>query len=209
MFPVMLNLRDRRVVVFGGGKVAERRVAKLLSAGARVKVVSKSFTRTIKKLEGRNLTLIEAELSEASIAQHLRDALLVFAATDDAELNETIANLARREGKLVNRADGVADFVVPASFEVGDVIIAVSTQGRSPAVAKIIKRRIKKAVTQEDILLVELQEFLREALKRRIPSQAERSRMLKAIAQDERILEMLRRGDLEGAKALGLKYLEA
>ncbi len=205
----MLNLRDRRVVVFGGGKVAERRVAKLLSAGARVKVVSKSFTRTIKKLEGQNLTLIKAELSEANIAQHLRDALLVFAATDDAELNETIANLARREGKLVNRADGVADFVVPASFEVGDVIIAVSTHGKSPATAKIIKRRIKKAVTQEDILLVELQEFLREALKRRIPSQAERSRMLKAIAHDEKILEMLRRGNLEGAKALGLKYLEA
>ena len=205
----MLNLENKQVVVFGGGRVAERRVAKLLSAGAKVKVVSKSFTRAIRKLEGENLTLIEEELTEASIARHLRDALLVFAATSDSELNETIAKLAKREGKLVNRADRVADFVVPASFEVGDVVIAVSTMGKSPAVAKIIKRRIKKALTQEDILLVELQEFLREVLKRRIASQSERSRMLRAIARDARILEMLRRGDLEGAKALGLKYLEA
>ncbi|WP_456473690.1 precorrin-2 dehydrogenase/sirohydrochlorin ferrochelatase family protein [Candidatus Pyrohabitans sp.] len=209
MFPVMLNLRGKRVVVFGGGKVAERRVAKLLSAGAEVKVVSRSFSSRLKRLSGKNLRLIEAELSEASIAQHMRGALLVFAATDRAKLNEAIAAQARSEGRLVNRSDAVADFIVPASFEVDDVIIAVSTHGKSPAVAKIIKRRLKKALTQEDILLVELQEFLREALKRRIDEQKDRKRMLRAIARDERILEMLRRGDLEGAKALGLKYLEA
>ena len=205
----MLNLRGRRVVVFGGGKVAERRVAKLLSAGAEVKVVSMSFSPKLRKLGGKNLRLIQAELSEANIAQHMRGALLVFAATDKTKLNEAIAAQARSEGRLVNRSDAVADFTVPASFEVDDVIIAVSTQGKSPAVAKIIKRRLKKALTQEDILLVELQEFLREALKRRIAEQKDRKRMLRIIARDERILEMLRKGDLEGAKALGLKYLEA
>jgi precorrin-2 dehydrogenase/sirohydrochlorin ferrochelatase len=205
----MLNLKNRRVVVFGGGRVAERRVAKLLRAGARVKVVSRSFTPALKKLEGENLTLVEEELGECRIAAHMRGALLVFAATSSAELNDAIVRLARRRGKLVNRADGVADFLLPACFEVDDVVVAVSTRGRSPAVAKIIKRRIKKAVTQEDILLIELQEFLREALKRRVKSQAERSCMLRTVARDERILERLRKGDLEGAKQLALSYLEA
>ncbi|WP_457556074.1 precorrin-2 dehydrogenase/sirohydrochlorin ferrochelatase family protein [Candidatus Pyrohabitans sp.] len=209
MLPVMLNLEDKEAVVFGGGKVAERRVAKLLRAGARVKVVSRSFTPALKKLQGERLTLVEEELRGESIAAHLSGAFLVLAATSNAELNDAIVRVAREKGKLVNRADGVADFIIPACFEAGDVVIAVSTRGRSPEVAKIIKRRIKKAVTQEDILLVELQEFLREALKRRITSQAERSRMLRAIARDERILERLRRGDLEGAKQLALGYLEA
>ncbi|NOZ58294.1 MAG: bifunctional precorrin-2 dehydrogenase/sirohydrochlorin ferrochelatase, partial [Euryarchaeota archaeon] len=191
------------------GRVAERRVAKLLRAGARVRVVSRSFTPALRRLEGENLTLVEEELDEDSIAAHMRGALLVFAATSSAELNSAIVRLARRRGKLVNRADGMADFLLPACFEVGDVVVAVSTRGRSPAVAKIIKRRIKKAVTQEDILLIELQEFLREALKRRVQDQAERSRMLREACRDERILERLRKGDLEGAKQLALSYLEA
>ncbi|NOZ82344.1 MAG: bifunctional precorrin-2 dehydrogenase/sirohydrochlorin ferrochelatase [Euryarchaeota archaeon] len=210
MLPVMLNLRNRRVVVFGGGRVAERRVAKLLQAGAEVRVVSRSFTRALQRLAALpELTLVRQELTPEVAEEHARDAVLVFVATSDGELNEAIAERCCRLGRLVNRADAVADFVMPASFSVGDVVVAVATGGRSPEVAKMIKRRLMKAVAQEDILLVELQERLRGELRRLIATPEERRRVLRRVARDQDVLRMLKEGDTEGALKLAMKLVEA
>ncbi len=211
MLPVVLNLRGRQVVVFGGGRVAERRVAKLLQAGARVRVVSMSFTGALRRLASgaEGLTLVRARVVPEEVEEHVGDALLVFAATSDGRLNDAIVEECRRLGKLVNRADGVADFVMPASFNVGDVVVAVATGGRSPEVAKMIKRRLMKAVAQEDILLVELQERLRGELRRLVPSPEARRRVLRKVARDQEVLQMLRSGDPEGAFRMAMRLAEA
>lgn len=207
MFPVILNLEKKSVVVFGGGKVAERRVAKLLDAGAKVKVVSKDFTPTLRKLKGANLKLVTQELNEKNTGKFIRAADMVLAATSDKDLNDAVERECRKYGKLVNRADKTSDFIIPATIKLGDALVAISTKGKSPAVAKLIKQRIKKAVASEELLLIELQEYLREKLKRRVKNQAERKKILREVMNRTEILECLRKGDLEKAKKLAVATL--
>jgi len=210
LLPVMLNLEGRRVVVFGGGRVAERRVAKLLEAGAEVRVVSRDFTRALQRLASAGkLTLVRQELTPEAAEEHAKEAFAVIVATSDSELNSRIAERCRRLGRLVNRADAVADFVMPASFRTGDVVVAVATCGRSPEVAKKIKRRLMKAVAQEDILLVELQEKLRGELRELVATPEERRRLLRRVAEDQEVLLMLRKGNTEGAFELAMRLVEA
>ncbi len=205
MFPVILNLEKKSVVVFGGGKVAERRVAKLLDAGATVKVVSRDFTPTLRKLKGANLKLVTQELNEKNIGKFIKAADMVLAATSDKDLNDAVERECRKCGKLVNRADKTSDFIIPATIKLGDALVAISTKGKSPAVAKLIKQRIKKAVAGEELLLIELQEYLREKLKRGVKNQAERKKILREVMNRTEILECLRKGDLEKAKKLAME----
>lgn len=205
MFPVILNLEKKSVVVFGGGRVAERRVAKLLDAGAKVKVVSKDFTPTLRKLKGANLKLVPQKLNKKNMDEFIKAANIVLAATSDKDLNDAIERECRKSGKLVNRADKPSDFIIPATLKLGDALVAISTKGKSPTVAKLIKHRIKKAVTSEELLLIELQEYLREKLKRRVKNQAERKKILREVMNRTEILEWLRKGDLEKAKKLAME----
>lgn len=201
MFPVILNLKGKSTVVFGGGKVAERRVAKLLDAEAKVKVISRDFTPSLRKLKS-NLELINQELNKKNIGKFIKAADIVLAATSDKNLNDAIERECRKHGKIVNRADKACDFIIPAALRLGDVLISISTKGKSPAVAKLIKQRIKKAIAKEDLLLIELQEYLREKLKRKVKNQAERKKILREAMSRPDIAECLRKGDLEKAKKL-------
>ncbi|MEE8168713.1 MAG: bifunctional precorrin-2 dehydrogenase/sirohydrochlorin ferrochelatase [Candidatus Hydrothermarchaeales archaeon] len=202
MFPVLLNLKGKSVVVFGGGKVAERRVAKLLKANAKIRVVSKEFTHSLKRLADRNrgLELITLTLDAANAREFIRGSDFVLIATNDKDLNNTIEKESKAGGKLVNRADGLADFSIPATLELGDAIISISTSGKSPAVTKAIKRRIKKAITKEDILQVELQEFARKRLKKSIKDQAKRKEVLREALNSPEILRLLKKGAVDRAK---------
>lgn len=201
MFPVILNLENKSVVVFGGGKVAERRVAKLLNAGAKVKVVSWDFTPPLRKLKG-SLEFVPRKLNKKNIKKFIKAADIVLAATSDKDLNDAVERECWKCGKLVNRADKTSDFIIPATIKLGDALVAISTKGKSPAAAKLIKQRIKKAVASEELLLIELQEYLRKKLKRRIKNQTERKKILKEVMSRPEIAECLRKGDLEKAKKL-------
>jgi precorrin-2 dehydrogenase/sirohydrochlorin ferrochelatase len=205
---MVLNLKGKRAVVFGGGRVAERRVLKLLGGGSKIKAVGKEFTEKLKGMEGKDLELVKAELDEEKIRGFVGEGDLIFVATNDKGLNDAIEEEAKRQGKLVNRADKVGDFIVPASVEIGDVLIAISTKGKSPMVAKALKRRIKRVITQEDIMLVELQEFARGILKDKIRNQGRRREVLREIVNMPKVVGCLKSGDLERAKGAVLEYLE-
>lgn len=202
MFPVVLSLKGKSVVVFGGGKVAERRVAKLLRAGSRVKVVSRDFTQSLEKMRDSNLDLelVTLSLDVEMAREFIRSSDLVLIATSDRDLNDIIERESKAAGKLVNRADGLADFSIPATLEIGDVIVSISTKGKSPAVTKAIKARIKKAVTEEDVLQVELQEFARERLKKRIEDQGKRREILRELMNSPEVLRLLKKGKVERAR---------
>ena len=207
MFPVVLNLRGKRAVILGGGEVAERRVNKLLRAGARVDVVSMDFTRGLKKIRNPGLRLITEDLRQG--VYDLAPYDLVFIATSDKELNNMLEAAARGEGKLVNRADGVADFIVPATIEGDGVLISISTMGRSPEMARHIKKLVKKALRKEDLLFVELQEYARSVAKEKIKNQEDRRGFLRSIMQNLEMSEMIRKGDLRGARELVRRRLNA
>lgn len=195
MFPVVLNLKGKRALVFGGGKVAERRAIKLLKAGAKVTVVSMDFTDALKKLKTPSLKLVEKEVKSGR--KFIKNADVVLIATDDKKLNDRLEKECEECGKIVNRADRAAGFIIPATIEAGDVIISISTKGKSPAVTKAIKTRIKKTLAKEDVLLIELQEFARRELKAKIKNQEERKRILRELINRSDIIEYLKKGNAE------------
>jgi precorrin-2 dehydrogenase/sirohydrochlorin ferrochelatase len=198
MFPVVLKSNGWKAAVFGGGKVAERRVIKLLKAGMWVDVFSREFTEGLVKNTDPCIKLITTDLKEGVVG--VEGYNLVFIATDDASLNDEIEAHAKACGKLVNRADKVADFIVPATLEMNDVTISISTAGKSPAMAKEIKKRLKKTLTREDLLSVELQEYARAMLKEKVKNQNRRRAFLKEIMRDIELTDLIGKGDVKKAR---------
>jgi len=131
-----------------------------------------------------NVNIIEKEVKKSEIPKLIKNYDIILACTSEEELNNSIEEEARKQGKLVNRADKISDFIIPASFEVEGVVIAVSTLGKSPALAKLIKRRIAKLITKEDVKMLKLQEYARELLKNKIPEQRKRKEILKSLLSD-------------------------
>jgi precorrin-2 dehydrogenase/sirohydrochlorin ferrochelatase len=144
-YPVNLNIKGKLCVVIGGGRVAERKVKNLLRCGGRVRVVSPALTDRLSKWVGQGK--IDYTPSEYR-ASHLKGAFLVYAATSDRKVNAEIARDAARRRLLVNVADSAKDstFILPAVFRKGEVSIAVSTNGLSPAKSVGIRDRIKEFV---------------------------------------------------------------
>ncbi|MFQ5589397.1 MAG: bifunctional precorrin-2 dehydrogenase/sirohydrochlorin ferrochelatase, partial [Nitrospiria bacterium] len=142
LYPIFLNLKNRRAVVIGGGAVAERKVGRLLASGADVTVVSLNFTPNL-SLWGkeRKIRLIQ----RACQSGDLYGAALAFAATNQPEVNRAVAEEAEAAGIWVNIADQSVpgDFLVPAGFSEKDVAVAVSTQGKNPALAVKVRDRIR------------------------------------------------------------------
>lgn len=200
MFPVLLDLKGKRAVVFGGGKTANRRVMKLLKAGAKVTVVSRDFTPGIERRKDKNLKLVKREIKGGR--KFIEKSDIVLIATDDSALNDQLEKEARTLKKMVNRADKTSDFIIPATLETGDVTVSISTGGKSPAVAKNIKKRIKKVLSKDDLYLIEIEEFAREKLKKTVKNQSKREKFLRELINRSDIIEKIRRGDLEGAKRI-------
>lgn len=208
MFPVLLNLDSKRVVIFGGGEVATRRSAKFLRSGAKVQVISREFNKGLKDLKG-DIELVEDHITDEKIDEHLKGAFFVVAATDDGDLNARIEEEGRRKGILVNRADSPSDVLLPAVIDEGSIIISIATSGKSPALAKAIKKRIKKILTPEDIVQLELQEYLRAMLKNMELEQKERENILKEVMFMPEILEHIRKGELSRAREAARRFVDA
>lgn len=206
MLPVILRMEGKNCLVFGGGKVAERRIEKLLKARARVKAVSRSFTPSIKAFS--NVELVEGELSPEEVKSYIGRSDFVFALTSSEEFNSLIEEEARAQAKLVNRADRASDIVIPASIEVGELIVSVSTMGKAPLAARLIKEKLKKSLTQEDILLINFNKFLREELKRSTASARERQVLMRDIIESKSVSECIARGELQEAKTRAMEFLE-
>jgi len=153
--PLSLNILGQLCVVVGGGKVAERKALSLLEAGARLRLISPQLTARLHELAAAGQ--IDWQIRRFQSGD-LADALLVFAATDNAAVNETVAQEAKAAGKLVNVADApeLCSFQVPAVVRQGDLSIAVSTNGKSPALAAWIKKRLEEDYGPEYAVLLEL-----------------------------------------------------
>jgi len=147
-----VKTRGLRVLVIGAGKVARRKIFKLKSAGASITVVAKE--RPKYPLEG-----IKVELADGLeyARRHMEGFDMVVAATDDGKLNDAIADLALGRRKLVSVAScsSRGNVFFPAIIQVNDVQIGVSTEGKSPLVAKFVKRRIMKALGKEDLAWID------------------------------------------------------
>ena len=102
----------------------------------------------------------------------------------------------------------LSDFILPAVAHVGDVKIAVSTGGKSPAMAHVLRERIEKLVTEQDLLEIELQAYMRAILKIQVADPQERSKLLYEILNNSNIKEALSKGKLQEAQESAMKLLE-
>lgn len=191
---VDLNTEAGMVVVLGGGEESELRVKSLVEQGARVSVIAERFIPSLTNLGPHKVRLVKAGHREClRIIKAIKPAF-VISTIRDREFNVQLVKLAHAEGQLVNVLDAAAmgDFTMPAVAVVGDIKIAVATGGLSPAMAKLIKERLAKAITSEDILQVQLQGLIKEAIKAHVPNPVERRKLIYRIIRSKKISHLLK-----------------
>jgi precorrin-2 dehydrogenase/sirohydrochlorin ferrochelatase len=162
-YPLYVNIEDKPCIVIGGGEVGERKVLRLLECGARVTVVSKAVTPALQILQDENrIHCIRAEYEPGQVT----GAFLVIGATDQDAVNKKISADCRQEGIMVNIVDDpiCCDFILPSLCERGDLSIAVSTGGKSPALAKKIRQDLEKTYGAEYAVLLKIMGHLRERI---------------------------------------------
>ena len=178
-FPAFLDLRGRRCLVVGGGAIGERKARDLLVCGALVSVVSPTVTPGLGALVATGHVHHRARRFRR---WDVRGCVVVVAATGDARVDQAVAAEARRRHALVNVVDDAAhcDFIVPSVLRRGPLQIAVSTSGRSPALAREIRRRL------EPLFSAEFGELVEEAGRERAKARATAPTPVARIAAGER-----------------------
>lgn len=204
-YPIFLDICGKKCVVVGGGKVALRKVKVLLEHGGNVEVVSPTLCPELSQLaENRSIKVLNKNYQPGVLV----GAFVAIAATTEADTNEKVAEEARRQGVLVNVVDNPeqSDFIVPSYLRRGDITIAISTTGKSPALARKIRTRLEQNFGDEYAFLVKLISEVRTELKQRgiiVSGNA----WQKALDLDL-LLELVRSGRREEAKTTLLNNLE-
>jgi precorrin-2 dehydrogenase/sirohydrochlorin ferrochelatase len=183
--PLMLDLNEKEIVIFGGGEVGERK-ASLFCEHAKVTVVSKEFTPGLNRsYETGKIKLIRVkDLHEKDISSFLKNAFIVIPAANDAKLNEKIAGIAKESEIFVNRVDEIGDIIIPSVIRRGDIVIGISTGGQSPALSKYIRQKTEEVITPEFAQMSRLQNEIREILKSSVDDQKKRKEILWNIIND-------------------------
>jgi precorrin-2 dehydrogenase/sirohydrochlorin ferrochelatase len=192
-YPIFLDLRGMNILVVGGGTVAQRKIETLIANGGKIFIVSKSLTKKLKEMvDSEKINWIGHEFTE----RYLDDVFLVIAATDDKELNHRISESARKNHLLINAVDQPADcnFIVPAIVKRGDLVIATSTSGKSPAFAKKIRENLENQFGDEcSRFLVIMGRVRKEILTLGLTQEENSSFFQKMVDSD--ILEAIKRQD--------------
>lgn len=194
MIPLVHDFDDETVLVFGGGTVGARK-ARRFAREARVVVVSPSFDGS--DFGGAKRVRAAPDRESLPAWFDRADPALVVAATDDADVNAAIEDLARERGVLVNRTDrsggrDAGSVVVPATVRDGPVVAAVATGGRSPALSRVLRERIEPVVEDAGAMAT-LTAQLREDLADRLPP-ADRRAAVRAVVRDDDVWKALDRG---------------
>ncbi len=196
-YPIYLDIEDRDVLIVGGGSVCSRKAASLLRHGARVRVVSPEVSDEVRRMVSEGaVTLIERNYELGDVD----GCALVIASTDDLSVNARVASDARRLRIPVNVVDvtDLCDFIVPSVIEQGSVQIAISTGGKSPALARSLRRTIEGSIGPEWGELNDLLGSLRPVAKEALATDRDRKAMFDRIL-DAGVLELLRDGRREEA----------
>jgi len=193
-YPIMLQLAEKKVVVIGGGRVAERKVRGLLGTGAHIAVISPEATGEIQTLALEGKIVWEKKFFSA---EDLQGAALIFAATDNKDINRLVKSSAEKH-QLVTIADDPdrSDFHLPAHVQRGRLSIAVSTGGASPTLAKNLKAQLDQ---QFDERYEEYLEFLfkaRQWILQEVEDPALKRKLLTAIVSEDLLNSQNRTEDL-------------
>jgi precorrin-2 dehydrogenase/sirohydrochlorin ferrochelatase len=204
-YPICLDMKGRRCVVIGGGAVAERKVAGLLSAEATLTVISPKLTNQLSDWTATGAIHHEAR---KYMPGDLAGYEIAFVATDDLAVNAAIYEEGRSRGVWVNVADDPrhCDFILPAVLRRGDLVVAVATGGKSPALSRRIRDGLENYFPLNLAALIDVAGEVRAELRRRSISP---SYEIWRKALDGDVRAHIERGELAQARDLLLKELGA
>jgi precorrin-2 dehydrogenase/sirohydrochlorin ferrochelatase len=197
-FPINLDVRHRKCLVVGGGKVAERKVGSLLSCDAKVRVISPKLTNDLKKLADKGA--IEFENRQYK-TDDLKECFLVISAVDDKTINSRIANDCLERNILVNVVDDPArcGFTIPSVLRRGPLCVTVSTQGKSPLLSRKIRENLEDLFGPEYSEFLELMGEIREQVMKDVSDSEKRRRIFECLINSN-ILELIREEKQEAIK---------
>jgi uroporphyrin-III C-methyltransferase/precorrin-2 dehydrogenase/sirohydrochlorin ferrochelatase len=207
LLPIFVNVRGRLCLVVGGGEVATRKVALLREAGARVKVVSPTLTDELARLAAeRRIEARKGRFEEAD----LEGAHLVVAATGDRATNARVSELAQGRRLPVNVVDQpeLCTFVVPSIIDRSPVVIAVSTGGAAPVLARLVRARLETLIPATYGRLAALAAAFREKVKAHFPNPPDRRKFWERVLAGP-VAEMVFSGREAAAEAALAASLEA
>ena len=197
-YPISLQVENRLCLVVGGGAVAERKVQSLLECGALLRLISPEITPGIRRLI--NTGKIEYTQGRYS-REHLRGVFLVVGATDCEKTNQQISTDSNEMGLLFNIVDDPSrcNFYVPAVVKRGSLQIAVSTDGKSPLLARKIREQLEPLFPDEFEDVVNLLGDLRQKIIQVSAEPHEKKALLNSLL-DHEVMELLRKGKFDQAK---------
>ena len=195
-YPINLDITDKRCVVIGGGRVAERKVESLLKCGGHVTVISPDLTPQLKVLVSqKKIEHIYRDYQEGD----LKGVFLVFSATDDPHVNTFVTREAQREGALINVVDTpkMCNFIVPSVMDRDDLVISISTNGKSPALAKRIREELETNYGEEYGVFLAILGAVREKLLK-TSDDSDRNKAVFYKITDSNILQLIKEKNREG-----------
>ncbi len=201
-FPIFMELRGRDCLVVGGGKVAARKVALLVRAGAKVEVISPTLCDELARLAADGEIIHTPRSFEDS---DIDNKTLIIAATDRQEVNRRVSELAHERHLPVNVVDQpkLCSFIMPSMIDRSPVQIAISTGGSAPVLARLLRARLESYVPAAYGRLAKLMDSYRDKVKKRFSDVEQRRRFWEDLLDGE-IAELMFSGQDERAR----EYLE-
>ena len=202
-----LNLQDKKIIIIGGGKEAQKRINSILKQGCDITVISDTVNSQMDKLiKTKKIKFIKQEITDTKFISKLKPDMIITT-TNDKKINQMIINDAKR-GKIIayssdNPED--SDFSNPSIIDFENIVqIAIFTGGKSPIMSKKIKDRsekiFKKIITNEDIAQIKIQKIARKIAKETIPNQEQRKECLRSIINDNEIDQLIKDGQMKKAE---------
>ena len=212
---VDLDLKGGLVIVVGGGAEALKKINALLTQNCEILVLSDKVNTQIKNfVSKKKIEFKKIKLNNANVLSNYKP-FLVMATTDDRKLNRKIVDYAKKMGCMAYASDDpdISDFAHPSVINIEDTVqIAISTGGRSPAMARKIKLQaekvFKKIVNKDDIYQIKLQGIARKVAKSKISTPKERKKFLYTILNDKRIKQLIKDDEPKKAQKRAILMLE-
>jgi len=212
---VDLHLKGNLVLVVGGGSEGLKKVNSLLTQDCKILLISDKINSQISDyVKKKKIKFERNNLKNASFLSKYKP-YLVMAATNDKKLNQKIAKKAKTSGCLVYASDDPAfsDFAHPSVINIQDTVqVAVSTGGKSPAIARKIRldaeKIFNKIVDKEKIYQIKLQAIVRETAKKKISTQPERKKFLYAVINDAKIKQLIKDDQFKKAQSRAMQMLK-
>lgn len=213
---VDLNLKGNLVIVVGGGQEGLKKINSLLTQDCKILLFSDKTNKQIDNyVKQKKILYKKIRLENADFLTKYKP-ILVMAATDDKKLNRKIVERAKKMRCYAYAADdpAVSDFSHPSVINIEDTVqIAVSTGGRSPAMARKIRMQaekvFKKIIKKEDIYQIKLQEFARSSAKTKLATPLERKKFLYGIINDNQVKQLIKEGNFKKAQKRVMEMLES